>query len=52
MPNLRSQKRSQQALQEEKETKKEVKMTLHKADNISQWLMLGPGQSFIYAIFT
>lgn len=44
MPNLRSQKRSsEEALVKEEEEQTNVKMEINKADNISQWIMLGPG---------
>ena len=43
MPTLRSQKQSQAVEQETEQTKAEVKMAMNKPDNISQWVMLGPG---------
>lgn len=43
MPNLRSQKRSSEDKEEEQD-QTNVKMEINKAnDDISQWVMIGPG---------
>jgi len=47
MPNLRSQKRSsEETVVKEEEEQTNVKMEINKADNISQWIMLGPESLF------